>query len=143
MITGDNFQIGYNLVPACSLITSSYSTAHYNIIVCTQTPSILYRYICHHLRLYSAHDVSKRLQYLKRLVDFDDSCPEGLEYVELLLNQGTAIYAFEETRSAWLLKRVCVQLTMANLSWLRQRLTIMNAKLYDYCIIHVPGMWSL
>ena len=29
-----------------------------------------------------------RLKYLKNLVEADDSCSEGLEYVELLLNQG-------------------------------------------------------
>ena len=46
------------------------------------------RCICRHLRQFCSGNIPVRLKYLKNLVEADDSCSEGLEYVELLLKQG-------------------------------------------------------
>ena len=66
--------------------THTYTTQHTSYI-----PTHGYRYICKHLQQFCAQDTLKRIQYLKKLIDLDDSCSEGLEYIELLLNQGTVV----------------------------------------------------
>jgi hypothetical protein len=50
------------------------------------------RCVCRHLKQFCSGNISMRLKYLKNLVEADDSCSEGLEYVELLLKQGKIKY---------------------------------------------------
>ena len=40
------------------------------------------------MKQFCSDNIPVRLKYLKKLVEADDSCSEGLEYVKLLLSQG-------------------------------------------------------